>query len=202
MKTIVITISVVIFLVTFSINYLLCQTTENQTKDQKLRTFGIGVNIQPDIGFDETPSQLIFSLNVDDIWRIEPRFGFSSSSILTDDEEEDRSSNVVGFGVYGLKYISQILFTYGIEYNHFSYTSDIHRYGIHRKSEDKANGIGPSLGLEYLIGKHFSFGAVFSIIYLKEIDIIDRDITDGIINEENETKEWATKAGLQFRFYF
>lgn len=202
MKTSVKALSIVLILTAFFCNISICQTTDNQEEDIQLRSFGFGINFQQGTGLYPTPGQFIFSLNVEDKFRVEPKFGFSSSSFSEDDEE--RSWNVVGIGVYGLKYISQILFTYGMEYNHFSDLSEEDSYGDYIKSEGKANGIGPSLGLEYLIGKHFSFGVGFSIIYLKEKKLIYRDYSrySIVTNEENEYKEWATKAGLQFRFYF
>jgi len=203
MKTIGKTLSIVIIHAIFFCSYSLCQTTEDE--DRKLKTFGMGLNFEPDIFsyiYQDVPGQLLFSLNINDILRVEPKFGFSSRSGKDEeDEDENSSSNIIGIGVYGLKYTNKILFSYGFEYVRYTAIRE-YDYGTPRRWEQIKNGIGPSIGIEYLLGKHFSLGTKFSVIYSKEKLERDEDTSDSIIDGKTESKVWTTIAGLQFRFYF
>lgn len=205
MKTLVKNLSIVVIFTTFFCSNSICQTNESQDEYHKLRTFGIGINFKPDVFegyyYYESPSQFLFTLNIQDKLRIEPEFGFSSTSQLRDSGSEDNiSSNNIGIGIYGLKNINQILITYGIKYNRFSNITD--RENINYRHEHKAYGIGPSFGVEYLLGKHFSVGTEFNVIYMNRKEKNDYDTRDNIVDDESEYKQWSTIAGLQFRFYF
>ncbi len=205
MKTLAKNLSIVVIFTTFFCSNSICQTSESQDEYHKLRTFGIGINFKPDVFegyyYYESPSQFLFTLNIQDKLRIEPEFGFSSTSQLRDSgSEDDISSNNIGIGIYGLKNINKIFITYGIKYNHFSNITD--RENINYRHEHKAYGIGPSFGVEYLLGKHFSVGTGFSVIYMNRKAKTDYDTSDNIIDDETEYKQWSTIAGLQFRFYF
>ena len=205
MKTLVKNLSIVVIFTTFFCSNSICQTSESQDEYHKLRTFGIGINFKPDVFegyyYYETPSQFLFTLNIKDKLRIEPEFGFSSTSHLRDSgSEDDFSSNNIGIGIYGLKNINQIFITYGIKYNRFSNITD--RENINNRYENKAYGIGPSFGVEYILGKHFSVGTEFNVIYMHRKEKNDYDTRDNIVDDESEYKQWSTIAGLQFRFYF
>ena len=206
MKTLVKNLSIVVIFTTFFCSNSICQTSESQDEYHKLRTFGIGINFKPDVFegyyYYEIPNQFLFTLNIKDKLRIEPEFGFSSTSHLRESgSEDDISRNNIGIGIYGLKNINQILITYGIKYNHFLYNHD-RENSINSRYEHKAYGIGPSFGVEYLLGKHFSVGTEFSVIYMNRKEKNDYDISDNIVDDESEYKQWSTIAGLQFRFYF
>ncbi len=207
MKTLAKNLSIVVIFTTFLCGNSICQTSESQDEYHKLRTFGIGINFKPDVFqgyyYYETPSQFLFTLNIKDKLRIEPEFGFSSISHLREsDSEDDISSNNIGIGIYGLKNINQILITYGMKYNRFSNITDRENNIRNSRYEYKSYGVGPSFGVEYLLGKHFSVGTEFSVIYMNRKEKNDYDISDNIIDEESEYKQWSTIAGLQFRFYF
>lgn len=211
MKTLAKNLSIVVIFTTFFCSNSICQTNESQDEYHKLRTFGFGINFKPDVFggyyyFYENPSQFLFTLNIKDKLRIEPEFGFSSTSHLLEsgsgNSEDDISINNIGIGIYGLKNINQILITYGIKYNRFSNITDRENTIRNSRYEHKAYGIGPSFGVEYLLGKHFSVGTGFSVIYMNRKEKNDYDISDNIIDDETEYKQWSTIAGLQFRFYF
>ncbi len=208
MKNFVKTLSIAIILATLFCSNSLCQTTEFQDKDKKLRTFGIGINISPDIfedNFYDTPSQFLFTLNIKDKVRIEPEFGLSFLSRSHDDNFNSKSKNstsIIGIGLYGLKNINQIHITYGIKFNRLSNYTENEGSGPTSRYERTAYGIGPSFGLEYVFGKHFSFGTGFSVFYMNRKVTNDYDINDNTIDESVKYKLWSTIAGLQFRFYF
>ena len=206
MKTLVKNLSFVIIFTTFFCSNSIGQTNESQDESHELRTFGVGINLKPDIfrGFYyyETPSKFLFTLNIKDKLRIEPEFGFSTKSQSRESGlEDDIIKNNIGIGIYGIKSINKILITYGIKYNHFSYNRD-REDNTTIRYEHKAYGIGPSFGVECLLGKHFSVGTGFGVIYMNRKEKNDYDISDSIIDDESEYKEWSTVAGLQFRFYF
>ena len=206
MKTAVKNLSVIVIFFTFFFSNSIGQTSESQDESPKPRTFGIGIDLNPEIfrGFYyfETTSQFLFTLNIKDKLRIEPEIGFfTTSHSRVNGLEDDASNNNIGIGIYGLKSINQILIRYGIKYNHFSFNYD-REDNTTSRYEHKAYGIGPSFGVEYLIGKHFSVGMGFSVIYMNRKAKTDYDISDNIIDEETEYKQWSTIAGLQFRFYF
>ena len=193
MKTLDKNLSIIVIFTTFFCSNSICQTSESQDESHNLRTLGIGINFKPDVFegyyYYESPSQFLFTLNIKDKLRIEPEFGFSSTSQLRDSgSEDDISCNNIGIGIYGLKNINQILITYGIKYNHFSNITD--RRNANYRHEHKAYGIGPSFGVEYLLGKHFSVGTEFNVIYMNRKEKNDYDTRDNIIDDESEYKQW------------
>lgn len=208
MENFIKTLSIVLISCNLIYSNSFCQTTESQEEENKLRTFGIGININPDIFEDyfyDTPSQFLFTLNIKDKVRIEPEFGLSSLSRSHDDDYDSKSKNstlLIGIGLYRLKSINQIHITYGIKFNRLSNNTENEGSSPTSRYERTSYGIGPSLGLEYFFSKHFSFGTGFSVIYMNRKTTIDYDINDNTIEETVKYKLWSTIAGLQFRLYF
>ena len=189
--------SVILLLVLFC-NISISQTTGNQDEEIILRTFGLGFDYKPNLYNDlwyfyGYPNQFLVTLNIKDIVRIEPRIGFTFTSHKYDNTWDEVSGYIAGIGIYGLKNKNPVLFRYGFEYLHFMRTYEADN-AVRNRRVRKGNGIGPSIGVEYLFRKHFSLGTGFSVIYSKV------EVDDGV--SKDESKDWSTITGLQFRFYF
>ncbi len=192
-----------------SSNNCTSQTDTNQNERMGLKTFGIGINLNSEIfndfySFYENPDLLIITLNISDAIRLEPSFGFYLSSEEKNGSKiKEKSSFSTGIGLYGLKSKKSFAFKFGLKYYYLYRKNDkdiinnnIDRYKV------ISNGIGPSVGIEFVASKHFSIGTEFGLYYLIENETYDQNFGDSIIESESQFKVYRSNIALQLRFYF
>ena len=168
--------------------------------------FGIGVSARSDDGWLYAP------IDISKSFRVEPsvRYGSNELSIdggsLTSQESETWE---LGVGVFGIKKITDAAHIYyGARLAYVdSETSSTQTSGfgsvIRGESTQDGYRIGPTLGVEYLFGGHFSIGGEASYTYLDvEGESKTRTGNFGFSSIDTEQTSQGTQTQLIFRYMF
>jgi len=147
-------------------------------------------------------SQLIFTFNISDNFRMELDLGFQRVNYHDDDNDHTRKENQLSAGVggYGLVLKSPICFYYGMKLGYVHYLENA-EYTTTSKTTGKGVKIGPVMGLDYFISSHFSIGTEFRLMYAAELRTSNQNVENNTTRDVRY-KNLNTIAGLKFRFYF
>ena len=180
------------------------------TDDLQINKFGIGLHVEQFkmidlMSYDFVPlNKLILSISPSEKFRIEPSIGFSSSKSEEDDDtynEKDTNSGVFfGIGALGMKQVGSTNIYYGIRFEYGNLTSKNESTNYSRTVTSRRIMVGPVVGAEYFLGKHFSFGGE---IALKNYSSKNKfEYSDPDNNFETTGSLFSTESGLLIRFYF
>jgi hypothetical protein len=185
---------------------LLCVLLMGQAQQDSIRKFGIGVELDNFILFDLLsngsliPSNnIIFTYNFNSKYRIEPVFGF----IKYNDDHYQINGYHLGLGNYLLLRKEKTVFQLGLKAG----LDDLfieNRYsnswlsGNLQERETRLS-IGPFIGGEYFLGKHFSIAAEVGLLYFNSTLKDNEDTYD---TEDIKTSYFITDTGIILRFYF
>lgn len=137
--------------------------------------FGIGVSARSDDGTVYVP------IDISKSFRLEPSVRYASTSDEQYPSFQESDALEVGVGVFGLKQIGEAAHLYyGARLAYVDLESSSVYIGNSTTNFDdtKLDGyrIGPTLGFEYLFGKHFSVGGEASYTFVDlEGTNVDRD---------------------------
>jgi hypothetical protein len=191
-----------------SIDCLPGQETQDDNTTQ-LSKFGIGLDLEKDVNnnfyfyyYFPLTSQLVLTWNINDKFRLEPELSFSLTNYYDGDYDYHNKEKVLnlGLGGYGLFPKNAVCIFYGIRFNYQFYRRD-RDSSPDIDSRNMAFSIGPVIGMDYFISRHFSIGSDFKVLYVTELMRNNYDPDDSDI-EESSYKNMSTIAGLRFRFYF
>ena len=181
-----------------SIHLLSAQTADSN--NNQLRLFGIGVGFQTsdlDLYNWISGSNLIFTINIDDDFRLEPEFGYSKHKSDHDGVITEWKNFVFALNSSLVILKEDVCITPGIKLG-FAINRGYNEYPTGEESNWKGNSfiIGPIIGLEYLISEHFSIGGELGLIFSS----MEADETWD--NSPYTKKQSLTTAEVKFRFYF
>ena len=169
-------------------NNLSAQVTQ-KNENIELRKFGIGLNLEQNISnysyfIQPNSSQLIFTFNISDNFRMETDLGFQRVNYHDDDNDHTRKENQLSASVggYGLVLKSPICFYYGMKLGYVHYLENA-EYTTTSKTTGKGVKIGPVMGLDYFISSHFSIGTEFRLMYAAELRTSNQNV------ENNTTRD-------------
>lgn len=177
-----------------------------------LRPFGMGVNVEhyiigdiisQDIDYPAYTDNIIFTFNIENVFRIEPEIGFSTiKDTMGSSQGGASTTNTV------MKY--GITFAYLFQKGNVNFSPGIHLQASDFKLTERYNGgfpststttistvsLGPELGAEYYITKHFSFGANISFLYTSST------LKNANSGYPETLTAFNTSTGLVVRFFF
>lgn len=189
---------------------------QEENENVQISKFGVGINLtQVRISELYSMSNYFgvpannFMVTVSPLkWlRIEPLIGFTSSTYAdyNDKENKDKMFNV-GTGLFGMLQRGNTNIYGGLRYENTKITNvsyqitDYTTNGpVYSKitAEASRNTFAPTLGAEYFLGKHFSFGGEFG---LRIMSITSNSGQSGA--QDQESKMSSTDASFQIRVYF
>ncbi|MDH5366619.1 MAG: hypothetical protein OEW67_06500 [Cyclobacteriaceae bacterium] len=209
-RTMILNLAILLALV-FS-NYVVYAQDSDESND--LRVFGLGMHIEQFKWLDIASfsgvapvNKIMLTITPSNSFRIEPEFGFNYYNNKTGANSNTgylkNRVTTFGIGVFGMKQWTKTNIYYGLrmdngivknEYEDFNFNGNL----IIETEKINRFSIGPSIGVEYLFGKHFSFGGEIGI------KSITNKSTNSQFSVNGETKEsyFATDTGLLIRFYF
>lgn len=181
----------------------ICVYGQSEVPDLELKKFGMGIHIEQfkltDITSDIelTPAnKIVFTITPNKNFRIEPELGFLHHKDK-DAELVDKSIHF-GTGIYGMLQKGKTNIYGGIKCEYVKITNEYEDWNTGEKHtiETKRSSIGPTIGVEYFFGKHFSFGGELGLKFMFLNSNDDR------IDEESKQNYSTTDSGLLIRFYF
>lgn len=191
--------------------FLFSSASAQESSIKPLPVFGFGMHVEQ-FRFGEMFSTddlnispvntFVLTLNIDNVFRIEPEFGVYSQH----NKNSDLSSNLTRFGVgiYGMFQKGNVNFNAGVTIRSISLseehmtTSGYPAYSPYKVTDEESwFAFGPSIEGEYFFSRHFSLGGNIAILFSS---------VNNTPGEPNATaiKSSAanTSTGLNVRFYF
>jgi outer membrane protein with beta-barrel domain len=205
-------ISTIIFMLTLSTTSVFSQDEPNEAA---FRKFGLGLHIEQFKTQDVMSStivpanKLILIMSPSNSFRVEPSIGFSKSQ----DEFGDTNYNgtqsskgvYVGLGAFYMYQAGKTNLYFGlrIENGKISDKTEYSNNGYNdfNKTETKRFMFGPTIGAEYFLGRHLSFGGEFSLKNYSSKST-STSTNNPSPSDENKNKYFSTDTGLLLRFYF
>ena len=177
-----------------------CSESDSEVE---LHDFGFGIHMEQfklnDImGNANTipANKLIFTINVENVLRIEPELGFNY--VKNKEDETEDLGLFFGLGVFGMNQKGRtniyggLRFEYGnIKYQYSNWIGG----GTVTDKTDRIS-VGPVCGAEYMFGTHFSIGGEFGVYY------IGYKTKDGLTKLTAKEFYITLSSGLLMRFYF
>lgn len=186
---------------------------QDSEESDDLRVFGFGMHIEQFKWLDIASSfsgltpvnKIMLTITPSNKFRLEPEFGFSyhKNKGGSNSNTKDLKNRIttIGVGIFGMKQWTKTNIYYGLRIENGSIKNDYEDFNMNggiSVATEKINrfSIGPTIGVEYLFGKHFSFGGE---IALKSITTKSKDSQ---YLGEFEESYFSTDTGLLIRFYF
>ena len=172
-----------------------------------LPVVGMGLHVEQfrlgDILTNNVPSNsFIFTFNINNVFRIEPEYGFYSNTTngTTGVPDITSSSNKLGLGLYYMFQKDNFNFSLGALVERRSASDDNLQYNFNGYAkytdETTSTGYGPALSGEYFFGRHFSFGGNLALVFNST------EVKAGSTGDVRKSKTSQTQTGLLARFYF
>ena len=206
-------ITIAIGIMTFTSQHSFGQEVETNTEVKK---FGIGLHVEQfkiqDIWSSSFApvNSIIFTISPSSKWRLEPSISFSNAK----DEYSTSSytpTNTIegiyfGLGGFGMYQAGKPNIYIGVRIEHAkikdeSKYSDGTTTNI-RTDETKRFMIGPTIGAEYFLGKHFSFGGEVALKNYNYKTESKETSNPNPTPQENKSNSFSTETGLLLRFDF
>jgi hypothetical protein len=169
--------------------------------------FGLGVSVRSDDGALYAP------IDISKSFRLEPSVRYASSEQTNDVTSGTEIKQLeVGIGVFGLAQVTESArLYYGVRLAYLDQQIDSFYFGNSGRTtvEDGQDGysVGPTLGFEYLIGKHFSVGGEASYAFVDlegERVATTRSLFGQVFQSRNDLSDESsgTQTRLIFRYMF
>ena len=190
-----------------------------ETSDQTdLAKFGIGLHVEQ-FRINELMSsnfvpvnKIIFTISPSNKFRLEPAIGYTKAKETNKDDfssyETTQSGVFFGLGGFGMYQAGKTNLYFGLrlEYGTINdeYTmTDTNGNSFFRNEKTKRFMVGPAVGAEFFLGKHFSFGGEVALKnYTANTERTDTNNPTVDPDQENKSNFFSTETGLLVRFYF
>ena len=198
----------------FIILILFSQTFSKEIKDEfEMKKYGLGLHMEQyklsdmntyTVGnfLNAAPAnKIIMTINFNDNFRIEPQFGIN----WMNNKEENTKEKALFFsiGAFGMIQKYKTNFYGGVRFGYdtfFHEYPDIEEFDTGGQDERTFSRyiINPTIGVEYFVFKHFSFGGEIGLKYIN----VNRETDSSSLIENMNTDHFMTYSGLLLRFYF
>lgn len=184
-------------------------------KAQEMKKFGFGLHVEQFKTQDIMSStivpanKLILVMSPVSNFRVEPSIGFSNSKDEFGDINysgmQTSKGFYIGIGAFYMYQAGKTNLYFGLRLEHgkikeeMEYTSN--GFSDFSKTETKRFMFAPTLGAEYFLGKHFSFGGEFALKNYSSKSS-NTSTNNPAPSDENKNKFFSTDTGLLLRFYF
>ena len=208
-------VSIALIILIFTFQKTFSQETDFET-DTELKKFGIGLHIEQFKIQDLWSSSfapvnnIIFTISPSNKWRLEPSIGFSNAKDEYGSGTYTSTSTIkgiyFGLGGFGMYQAGKTNLYFGARIEQAKII-DESKYSGGGTTNTNTNTtkrfmIGPVIGAEYFLGKHFSFGGEVALKnYSYKTESIDSS-NPNPTPQENESNSFSTETGLLLRFYF
>ena len=192
------------------------QDTESEATNE-MKVFGLGLHVEQFKSQDLWSSsfvpvnKLIFTISPSNKWRLEPSIGYSKANDEYNSGNGYSSTNsikgfFIGLGGFYMYQAGKTNIYFGLRIEQAKITDEYKYIDSNANSVDTSTSetkrfmFGPTIGAEYFLGKHFSFGGEFS---LKKYNLnTTRTSSYDPTPVDSGGDSFSTETGLLLRFYF
>ena len=218
MKKKLTTFAIVIIMVVTATAAFTQELTPETTDQTQLEKFGIGLHVEQ-FRLNELMSssfvpvnKIIFTITPNNKFRIEPAIGYTKSKETRTDnfgnEETLQSGIFIGIGGFGMYQVGKTNLYFGLRVEYGTINDEYKRAdntgnSFFRNEKTKRFMVGPAVGAEVFLGKHFSFGGEVALKnYSANTERSDTNNPTPDPDVENKSNYFTTETGLLVRFYF
>ncbi len=184
-------------------------------KVQEMKKVGFGLHVEQFKTQDIMSStivaanKLLITLNPASNFRVEPSVGFSKFKDEFGDNlnggSETSKGVYLGIGAFYMYQAGKTNLYFGLRLEHGKITEEREYsgsgYSEKNTTKTKRFMFAPTLGAEYFLGKHFSFGGEFALKNYSSTSSYTNS-NNSPPSDENKNKYFSTDTGLLLRFYF
>lgn len=168
--------------------------------------FGLGVSVRSDDG------TLYVPIDISKSFRLEPSVRYASAEQTGDRMHAEADDLEIGVGVFGLTQITEAArLYYGARLAYVDRQEDGSSLGntllMTWENDQDGYRVGPAIGFEYLIGKHFSVGgeASYTFVELEGESVTTTEYNFGLVTQsriDTDDDSSGTQTRLIFRYMF
>ena len=175
--------------------------SQSEIDQQSKVKIGVGIDIEfTDFDlYTLPPTNLILSMDLFNVFRIEPGFGFNYKEEFEENSLDEKSKQYrISLGTYWLINFNKTSTYLGIKFDNVKTKSEFYHIEPGANNSQNQFRIGPLVGLEYRFVNKFSIGGELVLLHIKT----KFHYADNNNSFESNTKGWKTANSLKFRFYF